>query len=180
MGFKAKNLDWTEVASAKSSSMIPAGGYVAVITDVEDVESKEYLRFTFDIAEGEHKGFFTADDRVYTHQFVRSYKDSAAFFMKRFLECVEQSNKDFKLDGWNSDEKDLIGKLVGVIIQREDYTNTKGENRARMNVEEFASADDIRKNRYALPEPKDNRTAKDGADSANSEATPYNTADVPF
>lgn len=172
MGFKNSNTKWTEVSAAGSSSMLPAGGYVARITAVEDVESREYLRFTFDIAEGEHKGFFADDDRVYTHQFVRSYKQKAAGFMKKFLECVEGSNDGFKLAGWDNDETDLIGLLVGIIVQREDYTNASGEDRARMNVEDFAKAEDIRNGRYKLPEPKDNRTS-DGNGSAYD-------ADVPF
>lgn len=175
MGFQNKNTKWTEVSAAGSSSMLPAGGYVAKITDVEDVESKEYLLFTYDIAEGEHKGFFETDDRVYVHQFVRSYKEKATGFMKQFLDFVEASNDGFSLEGWNSDPNDLKGKLVGIIVQREDYTNNDGEDRARMNVEGFAKIDDIRNGRFKLPEPKDTRTAKDegGAESAYG-------ADIPF
>ena len=179
MGFKTKNVTWTEVSAAGTSSMIPAGGYVARITAVEDVESREYLRFTYDIAEGPQKGFFEADDRVYTHQFVRSYKEKATGFMKKFLECVEGSNPDFKLEGWGNDPNDLVGKLVGVVIQREDYTNGEGEDRARMNVEEFAKADDIRDGRYVMPEPKDSRTAKDDAPAPSDGGSVYD-ADIPF
>lgn len=175
MGFSTKNIKWTEVEAAGTSRMLPAGGYVAVITDVEDVESKEYLRFTYDIAEGELKGFFEDDDRKYTHQFTRSYKDTAMAFMKKFLDAVEASNKDFDLSKWNNDPTDLIGKCVGIIVQREDYTNQNGEDRARMNVEEYAKADDIRKGRYVLPEPKDTRASK-----PESVPSPYSTADVPF
>lgn len=179
MGFKSKNTKWTEVSAAGSSSMLPAGGYVARITAVEDVESREYLRFTYDIAEGDLKGFFEADDREYTHQFVRSYKEKASGFMKKFLECVEGSNADFKLDGWGNDEKDLVGKLVGIVVQREDYTNTSGEDRARMNVEEFAKADDIRNGRYVLPEPKDSRDGAGEPAKPAAGGTVYD-ADLPF
>ena len=184
MGFKNSNTVWTEVDAAGSSKMIPAGGYVARITDVEDVASKEYLRFTYDIAEGEHKGFFESDDRVYTHQFVRSYKETAKGFMKKFLDCVDESNDNFTLNGWNNDERDLVGKLVGIIVQREDYTNNDGDDRARMNVEDFAKVSDIRAGRFVLPEPKDNR--KEHADSGQASAsTPDVTssvydADIPF
>ena len=178
MSFKNKNTKWTEVSAAGSSTMLPAGGYVARITAVEDVEGKEYLRFTYDIAEGEHKGFFEADDRVYVHQFVRSYKEKASGFMKQFLDCVEGSNADFKLEGWDSDPEDLVGKLVGIVVQREDYTNEAGEDRARMNVEGFAKADDIRNGRYKLPEPKDSREGG-GAGKPAQDGTVYD-ADIPF
>ncbi len=182
MGFKSKSTNWTEVKASSTSSMLPAGGYVAKITAVEDVESKEYLRFTYDIAEGEHKGFFETDDRVYVHQFVRSYKEKASGFMKKFLECIEGSNDDFTLEGWDSEPNDLVGKLIGIIVQREDYTNNDGEDRARMNVEEFAKADDIRNGRYKLPEPKDNRV-NSGDKPAEPTIEPGQSiydADLPF
>jgi hypothetical protein len=175
MGFRASNINWMEVTSTGESKMLPAGGYVADIIDVEDVESKEYLRFTYEIAEGEHKGFFKDEDRVYTHQFTRSYKGKAMGFMRRFLDCVEASNDDFKLEGWDNDPADLIGKKVGIIVQREDYTNQSGEDRARMNVEGFASVADIRAGRFKLPDPKDNRTAKDQP----ADGSVYD-ADIPF
>ena len=175
MSFKKKNIEWTEVEAAGGSKMLPAGGYIAKIMDVEDVESKEYLRFTYDVDEGPQKGFFADDDRVYTHQFVRSYKDSAAGFMRKFLDCVEGSNKDFRLEGWDSDIDDLVGKLVGIIVQREDYTNGNGEDRARMNVEGFATVSDIRNGRFVVPEPKDNRKPKDEQPAAGA----YD-ADIPF
>lgn len=178
MGFKNSNTKWTEVSPAGSSSMLPAGGYVAKIVAVEDVESKEYLRFTYDIAEGEHKGFFETDDRPYTHQFVRSYKEKATGFMKQFLDCVEGSNSGFSLGSWDNDEQDLVGLLVGIIVQREDYTNNSGEDRARMNVEGFAKADDIRNGRYKLPEPKDSRAGGGKPDEPTS-ADVYG-ADLPF
>ena len=174
MGFKQKGVNWEEVTAAGSSALLPAGGYVAVITDVEDVERSEYLRLTYDIAEGPCKGFFATDDRDYTHQFTRSYTDKASGFMKRFLQCVEDSNAGFSLASWDSDPQGLKGKLVGILVQREDYTNRSGEDRARMNVEGFASADDIRAGRFVLPEPKDTR------DKADKPAASVYGADIPF
>ena len=185
MGFA--NTNWNEVEPAGNSRTIPAGGYVARITAVEDVERSEYLRFTFDIAEGEYKGFFEDDDRPYTHQFVRSYKPKAMGFMRRFLDCVDESNPNFSLAGWDNNPQALVGKLVGVVIQREDYTNKKGEDRSRMNVEEYASAPDIRAGRFKLPEPKDSREKTQGTDGGygstdaqHDVAGSVYDADIPF
>ena len=175
MSFKDKSINWTEVTT---SSMLPAGGYVAVITNVEDVESGSYLLFTYDIAEGPCKGFFSGDDRVYVHQFKRWYTDKAESFMKRFLHFVEESNDDFKLEGWDNDIADLVGKLVGIVVQRTDYTNKSGEDRARMDVEAYASADDIRKGRYTVPEPKDTRSKRDEGEQPVQDSV-YD-ADIPF
>lgn len=182
MSFMSKNTNWTEVSAAGGSNMIPAGGYVAKITSVEDVESKEYLKFTYDIAEGEHAGFFANEKRPYTHQFIRSYKDTAANFMRQFLDCVEASNNGFTLAGWNNNPYDLINKFVGVVIQREDYTNESGEDRARMNVVSFAPVDDIRNNRYVLPDPEDNRKEKTAEQQQpmTTDAVSIYDADIPF
>lgn len=184
MGFASKNINWAEVSAAGASNMLPAGGYVAVITGVEDVESNERLDFTYDIAEGEHKGFFEDDDRPYTHQFKRWYTAKSMGFMKQFLECIEKSNQGFTISGWSQDPADLVGKLVGIIVQREDYTNRSGEDRARMNVEGYASADDIRNGRFKLPDPKDTRSkdakpADAGSGSQGVGSSIYD-ADIPF
>lgn len=186
MGFKSKNTNWTEVSAAGTSKLIPAGGYVAKILKVEDVESKEYLRFVYDIAEGDYKGFFETDDRPYTHQFFRSYKDTASGFMKQFLDCIEESNGSFNLATWDNEPNGLTNLLVGVLIQREDYTNNNGENRARMNVVGFTSAANIRAGRFVLPEPEDNRTKKDDGQQDQQPSNPQEAldsvygADVPF
>ena len=179
MGFKNSGYNFTEIDAAGTSRMLPAGGYVAIIKDVEDVEKSEYLRFTYDIAEGEYQHFFADDDRAYTHQFVRSYKEKAVGFMKQFLKCVEDSGGGFKLDGWDNDPEDLVGQIVGILVQREDYTNKDGEDRARMNVDGFASAGDIRKGRYKLPEPRDTRK-KAEAPKASGDAGAVYDADLPF
>ena len=176
MGFNNENVKWTEVSAAGSSSMLPAGGYVAVITDVEDFDANKYLLFTYDIAEGERKGFFETDDRKYVHQFRRYYTEKSQGFMKKFLECIEGSNADFNLEGWKPDFNDLKGKLVGIVVQREDYTNQSGEDRARMNVEDFAKAEDIRNGRFKLPEPKDTRAEK----AAQADGGSVYDADIPF
>lgn len=177
MGFKNSGLNFDEIDAAGASKMLPAGGYVATITKVEDVESKEYLRFTYDIAEGPHQYFFADDDRDYTHQFTRSYKPKAAPFMKQFLQCIVDSGSGFELKGWDNDPQDLVGRTVGIIVQREDYTNRDGEDRARMNVEGFASADDIRHGRFVLPEPKDSREKK--PEPQEVQGSVYD-ADIPF
>lgn len=181
-----KDINWKEVNAAGTSNLIPAGGYVAVIQDAQDVESSEYVRCTYDIAEGEHAGFFADETRPYTHQFVRSYKQKAWPFFRKFLDMLEASNPNFNIDAWNGSASAFVGLKVGVIIQREDYTNNSGEDRARMNVEEFATVDDIRNNRFKLPEPKDNREKPQGTNGtpttaqAQGNAASVYDADLPF
>ena len=184
MGFSSKNINWSEVPSVGVSKMLPAGGYVAIILEVEDIESKERLDFTYDIDEGEYKGFFADDDRAYTHQFKRWYTEKSMGYMSRFLECIEKSNPDFTLKGWDNNLNDLVGKRIGIIVQREDYTNQSGEDRARMNVEDYATIEDIRLGRYKIPDPKDNRTGggkpPQAVQQGASGGTSAYDADIPF
>ena len=55
-----KNIDWQNVEEVKEYVRVAPGGYVCVITAVEDVPDKEYLRIEYDIAEGENKGYYKA------------------------------------------------------------------------------------------------------------------------
>lgn len=111
------------------------GGYIVKITYVEDVKEKEYLRIEWDYTEGElagaHKecydnfGFWPAP-------LFRSYKVKAAGMFKAFIEAIGQSNQGFAWD-WN--EKQLVGKWVGIVTREEEYTSNSGELKTRIIVD---------------------------------------------
>ena len=146
-------------ASTGDFKKLPAGGYIARITAVEDKDDKEYLSITFDIAEGEFKGFYGDDwgkEHPYAHSFVRSYKDKALGMFKGFLKAVDESNgtnyekqaeKGFK-------EQELVGKVVGVLIGYEEYMSNRGEVRERTTVTATRSVETIRTGNYKVPELK--------------------------
>ena len=74
---------------------LPAGGYVCKITDVEGVAAKGYLALTFDIAEGDRKGFYSDEwglSHPYAHRFILSYKESALGMFKGRLKAIDESN----------------------------------------------------------------------------------------
>lgn len=177
--------NWTIIdPAADGGEKLPAGGYVAVITDVEDVPTKEYLNIVYDIAEGEHKGHYGDDfgkSHPYMHQFVRSYKESAESFFRAFLDALEVSNRGkFDMVKWQerSDEREFVGLEVGIVVQNELYTNTKGEDKERLQVVKVLPAQDIRNGQFKLPDVKDRR---DGAGSPGGTAAPSDGYDdVPF
>lgn len=177
-----KVLNWESVEESTPFEKLPAGGYVIKIVDVEDMADKEYLNVVYDIKEGEYSGFYSDDFgrlNPWAHRFVRSYKDSAAGMFKQFLARLEDSNRDFSISSWQrkSDERDLIGLELGIVLQNEQYTNNQGEDKERLNVVGVYAAQDIRNGDYKLPEPKDKRTQV-GAAAAAAAADPYD--DVPF
>lgn len=170
---KIKN--WEIIEESTPGEKLPAGGYVATIVNVEDVPSKEYLWIVYDIKEGEHAGHYSDDfgkKNEWAHRFTRSYKDTAEGMFKAFINRVEESNRGFKWDG--KDEKQFIGKEVGIVLQVEKYTNDKGEDKERLTVRSVYAAQDIRNGAFKLPEPIDKREVVDAAPSADT------YSDVPF
>nr|DAR10643.1 MAG TPA: hypothetical protein [Caudoviricetes sp.] len=151
---------YDKIQESGSFKKLPVGGYVVKILSVIDVPEKEYLRLSFDIAEGPNKGFFTEEYKNDTREgkkwpnagtFVRSYKEKALPMMKGFTTAVEKSNKGY---AWNFDESTLKGKLVGLVIGEEEFINSSGKMRTRTYVNAVLSVDVIREGKFEVPELK--------------------------
>lgn len=157
-----KKKNWVFIEESKPGTMLEPGGYVCRITAVEDVPSREYLWVVYDVLEGDKAGCYAAlpasDD--WKHRFTRSYKDTAEGMFKAFLNRLEESNRGrFDVAQWQetSDERALVGLEVGLVFQKELYTNNKGEDKERTVVVGVEAAQDIRNGDYRLPAPVDNR-----------------------
>ena len=137
-----KKVDLTNVQEAKDgSNRHTAGPYICKITAVEDVEEKEYLKVSFDITEGEYKGYYAKGreehpDWDWFGSYCKSYKTKALPMFKRFCSAVTKSNDGYTFDGGaaNSDEKSLIGKKIGLLFREEEYYSNDGELRTRLIV----------------------------------------------
>jgi len=171
-------------ASTGEFRRLPAGGYIAKITGVEDKDDKEYLNITFDIAEGEFKGFYSDEwgkAHPYAHTFVRSYKEKALGMFKGFLKAVDESNgtnfEEQAVKGFP--ENRLVGLLVGVLIGYEEYMSTRGEIRERTTVTATRTVETIRSGNYKVPELK--KLANAPASTSPVEGfEAVNEADLPF
>lgn len=171
-------------ASTGEFKRLPAGGYIAKITAVEDKDDKEYLNITFDIAEGEFKAFYGDEwgkAHPYAHSFVRSYKEKALGMFKGFLRAVDASNntKFEERAKKGFPEGELVGKLVGVLIGYEEYRTDRGEIRQRARVTATRSVDTIRSGDFKVPELKtlgDDQTANSPVKGFEQ----VNEADLPF
>lgn len=153
--------NWENIKENSGFEKLPVGGYIIKILNVQDVAEKEYLKVSFDIADGEYKGFFKKQydednrgkDKKWPNagSFVRSYKSTTESMFKGFVNAVENSNKNFKFD---FDEKKLVGKQVGIIVGMEQYLNQKGQVRERTYVSAVRSVDTIKKGDFKVPELK--------------------------
>ena len=177
-----KQIDMTNVKEAGDFQRPEAGPYICEIKVVEDVTEKEYLKITYDIAEGDFAGYYTETreahpDWAWAGAYCRSYKTKALGMFKRFCSCVSNSNGNFVFDGGvvNSDEKTLAGKKIGLVFQEEEYFGNDGEKRTRLVVFKEFPISDI----AAQKVPKKKELEPDGASIANA-GTSSDVDELPF
>ncbi|MEE0839049.1 MAG: hypothetical protein U0L72_00670 [Acutalibacteraceae bacterium] len=178
-----QNIDWNNVQEATSGGKLPAGGYVCGITAVEDVPNMEYLKFEFDIAEGEYKNTYRElyDARgFWAGKFIKSYKESARGYFKKMLTAFEKSNKGFT---FNNDEKTLKRKYIGLVIGYEEYVGNDGTTKERLRVADFLPVEDIRSGNFTIPELKklsSNSTGTQNSTNGFTDVGAVEDDDLPF
>lgn len=148
-------------ASSGEYAKPKAGGYIIKILDVNDVTidpatgKGDYLKIDYDIADGEFAGYYKEQNSRWGGDwyanFIRSYKEKALGMFKHFINCVEQSNDGFVWD-WN--EKELIGKRVGVVLQEEEYHKRDGSIGSRLKVNSVKTVHQIESGSFKIPTTK--------------------------
>jgi len=131
---------------------VEAGGYICGIYAVEDVPDKEYLKISYDIVEGEKKGFYSKLKKEKGWElpmFIASYKETALPFFKGTITSVEKSNKGFKFD---NDETKLVGKKIGLVLFEKERINNKGKKVVDMRVDQAHSIEAIKSGDFETPE----------------------------
>ena len=131
---------------------VEAGGYICGIYAVEDVPEKEYLKISYDIVEGDKKGFYSKLKKEKGWELPRmiaSYKESALPFFKGTITSIEKSNKGFKFD---NDETKLVGKKVGLVLYERERINNKGKKVVELAVDKAHSIDAIKSGDFEIPE----------------------------
>lgn len=154
-----RKIDMTDVKEAGEFKRPEAGAYRCIITDVEDIKEKEYLKVFYDINDGEFKGYYTEmrdnhPDWTWAGAYVKSYKPTALSLFKRFCSAVSKSNGNFVFDAGevNAEEKTLIGKELGLVFQEEEYYGNDGSLKTRLNVYRECPVADLEKQK--IPDKK--------------------------
>ena len=150
---------YNEAQASGDFERLPAGGYVVKITDVKDEPAKSYIVITYDISEGQYRGFYKDMDEklVKLHQFIRSYKPTALGMFKAFINAIDDSNGTKfgdVIEAKGLDESKLIGKIFGALIGEEEYEDNRGEVKTVLKVRTCVEADRIRKGNFKVPELK--------------------------
>lgn len=147
--------NWKSITPSDGGNRLPAGGYVVAITSIEDVADKEYLKFNYDIAEGEFIGYWGDFEKRMNwaaNTFYRSYKETAEGMFKHFINCVLGEDA---ASTWNFNERDLIGKKFGIVLGEEEYEKNDGSIGTRFRLASVKTADEIRKGDYTVPNKKE-------------------------
>lgn len=175
---------YTNATASGEGTRLPAGGYVAVITAVEDIplnpatNKGDYLKVEFDICEGEYIDYFQEMNKRLgwdNGNFIRSYKEGAMGMFKGFIEAVNKSNNTAfdPANGFN--EHELIGKVVGIVMGEEEYRKNDGSIGTRLRVTSTKDVALIREGKYTVPDIK----RLEGA-SAPTGFGPVSDDDIPF
>ena len=166
-----KKIDMTNVKESADYSRPAPGAYICTISAIEDIAKKEYLKVTYDIAEGEFKGYYSEmrnnnPDWAWAGAYVKSYKSAALPMFKRFCTAVSRSNGSFVFDGGkvNADESTLVGKRIGLLFGEEEYYGNDGEKKTRLYVAREFSVDKLAEQKI----PKLKEIKEDDAGSAPS------------
>ena len=156
-----KPLNWDNITASGDAGFtpLPAGGYVAIIQNMIDNDAREYVEVVYDIAEGDHKGYYSDDwgkAHPYAHHMFLSYKDTALGMLKGRLEAIAASNAGFDpFAAWDAGRLEMFkGRLVGINLQEEEYETRDGDIRTRLNVCQVIDAQMVRDGKVKVRDKK--------------------------
>lgn len=181
-----RKIEWNDVTSTSDGgfSQLPAGPYVARIVEMVDNDQRQYVEVIFDIAEGEHAGYYSdswGKEHPYAHHFFLSYKDTALGMLKGRLESIQASNPGFDpFAAWDAERLELFaGRLVGVNIQEEEYERKDGSVGTRLSVCQVVPAQDVRDGKVKARPRKELAIRPAGA-GGGSDARKVDDQPIPF
>ena len=158
---KYEGYEQAEAFTGEFETLEP-GGYVCKILKVQ-TEERYYgtlLRIGFDIAEGEHEGYYRRrfdqkkqydENAKWPGMYYQTVRQDDLRYFKGFITSIEASNPGFK---WDWDEKKLVGKLFGGIFGEEEYEKQNGEIGTIVKCGFVRSVDAIREGKFKVPEIK--------------------------
>lgn len=182
---KGLGLDYQRAEATTTTDFVrlPAGGYVCRILSATDhpTEEKPYLEIVYDIAEGEHAGYYSDDwgkDNVWAHSTRWYYTKAALGMFKGNLKAVDESNgTSFETSAATGiDERRMSGCLIGLIIGEEEYESNVGDIRTRLKVRRAVPAQNIREGKFKQPELK----KLDKEPEIPSKPDSFDEKDLPF
>lgn len=168
---------------------VEAGGYVCKICNaiLVNEDDKKNIRLELDIEEGPHKGFFTRLEERANFWGLTGYMSFKESQIRKFIKTCTAfgvSNPGFTFDPFRkggADVDTLIGKLIGVVIGREEYMSNKGEIREKCVVSNITEVEKIRDGKFNVPKLKKLENTNQGSLTDDFAEPPKGEAkEVPF
>lgn len=168
-----RKVNWNDIAEADEYNNPTPGAYIGVITNVEDVEYKEYLKIEWEFAEGQYKGenrntYERAN--FWPYAIIRSYKEKALPFFKSFKTALEESNLGYRFDEDNL--RAMVGCRIGVVLGEEEYTKKNGKVDKRLYVHQTRSIAAIQSGDFTIPDFKPLKTGPGSSAPSQFSAIP--------
>ena len=193
--------DYETTQTITGSRQLPVGAYICTILKAEEKvyntsKGGEWhkLEISFDIAEGENKGFYAADYRAQTGE-DKKWKgvirlnvpnddgsEMDAWNKRSFktnMQAIEESNNGYHWD-WN--EAQLKNKTVGIVFRSEEW-EYNGRSGWRTAAFKFIPAADVKSGNFKIPDPKplNGKAASQASTAADlSDFVEVASADLPF
>jgi hypothetical protein len=182
-----RKFNWSSIEESNGGgdfTPLPAGPYVMTIVDMVDEPSREYVNLVFDVAEGEHKGYYSDDwgkEHPYAHTRKVSYKENVSNQLKGILNKIQRANPGFDaFAAWDADRLDMFrNRLVGINLQEEEVERN-GEIKTRW----FAFCDIVDVDRVrrgeVKPRPKRELKGKSNGGAVKKSAADVYDGDIPW
>ena len=155
---------YDEMQIFEALERLPVGGYVLKVlrTKIETYSWGQVLVLAFDVAEGEHTGFYQKNlnaqqqknkkwkgtYRINLPKNDGSEQDEWSIRkLKSAMTAIEKSNEGYE---WNWDENSLAGKLVGGLFGNKEWEND-GETGWFTDCRTFCSVEKIRAGDFTIP-----------------------------
>ena len=168
---------------------LEAGAYKCKILKAEECvasNGKEFIRLSFDIAEGEKKDFYknkysndTREQKKWSGVMVvfsEDFEGNASKYFKTLITSAEESNLGYKFD-FNKVE-DLKDKKIGIVFREEEFLDTF--NQIKIAVKPFRACGYDKTEEQKIPIRKEIPDDKKEAIEDMFNNIPSDNDDLPF
>lgn len=156
----------SQIEEAKANDQqyedVPAGLYICKVVDaiLNNDGTKMNISLSLDIDEGNYKGYFQKlEDRAgfWGLKGYMSFKESQVAKFLKACTAFNNSNPGFSFDPMRSggvDVDSLKGKLIGVVIQHEEYLSKDNTVKEKCTVYSLTEVSKIKAGKIKIPELK--------------------------
>lgn len=177
------------LSEARRETVNP-GGYIVKIISVNIDNKYNRLQLHVDIAEGEHKGYYTKLNERFPDfwgfDINLPMEKERAWKFARGIDAIRDSNEGFTWnDDGENDERTLIGMYCGVVAQRYHYLGGDGTEKTKLIAHKTVPVSDIRNGNFEVPKDSYHEDLKrfqppTGVVDTTANFGPVNDDDIPF